>query len=557
MKLLVLSLLVFISNLSFSQEVDSTLMRLEKAIEIATTDTAKIKAMLNLGEYELDHNFRKAEDIINEAYAFVQDDKTDLGQNYEALVLVELGILKRRKGKHTEALNHYLKALDIFEKEQDSSNIADVYHNIGMIYKFQKAYPKAFDYFGKAVKINESLNNDVDLGLALLMIGSSYKSLKEYDSTEIYYNKSKKIFTTLDDPIHLHQVNNYLVTLYRRTGRDAEALKLSKDNVAYSKKKDRRLNLVSNYLATSSIYHKKKEYREAGRYVDSALRLAKKEGFKKKIAEAYAKKSILWSKLKNYKSAYATHKTYKKYSDSIYNSDNAKKIQELELTYLFEKEKLADSLAFAQEKKEVEVLAQAEASKKQSYFLLFILTLIASLIIGLLARRVFRSKSIVNEEKLKKEAIQKELLNHKVHSKEEEIKRLVADNNMRLAFKEELLGQLKKELSNDNVDGLKDRISTLTTDLQAQISTENKLSFLQQSISEVNEGFEAKLRDLYPQLTKTEREVCSLLRLNLSIKEIMNIRGASQDAIKSVRYRIRKKLDLSPKDELEQFIQNL
>jgi len=76
--------------------------------------------------------------------------------------------------------------------------------------------------------------------------------------------------------------------------------------------------------------------------------------------------------------------------------------------------------------------------------------------------------------------------------------------------------------------------------LQQQIITENKLSTIQDRIREVNRGIDQKILRLYPSLNKTERKVCNLL--NLSIKEIAAVRNTSVDAIKSSRYRIRKKM---------------
>jgi len=90
-----------------------------------------------------------------------------------------------------------------------------------------------------------------------------------------------------------------------------------------------------------------------------------------------------------------------------------------------------------------------------------------------------------------------------------------------------------------------------------QIDTENKLSGLQEKINYINKSFDAKLQELYPELTSGEREVCALLRLNLSIKEIMTIRNVSSDSVKSMRRRIRKKMHIPSDIEIEKFIQSL
>ena len=80
---------------------------------------------------------------------------------------------------------------------------------------------------------------------------------------------------------------------------------------------------------------------------------------------------------------------------------------------------------------------------------------------------------------------------------------------------------------------------------------------LKNKIDIINDGFDNMLVTTYKELTKTEREVCSLLRLNLSVKEIASIRNSSSDAIKVTRYRIRKKMNVPKGEKLEMFIQKL
>ncbi len=65
------------------------------------------------------------------------------------------------------------------------------------------------------------------------------------------------------------------------------------------------------------------------------------------------------------------------------------------------------------------------------------------------------------------------------------------------------------------------------------------------------------LQQSYSELTKGEREVCAFLRLNLSIKEIMTIRNVSSDSVKSMRRRIRKKMNVRSEIELEKYIREL
>ncbi len=548
---------LFFSLYSFSQEVDTTSIRLQKEVDEAVSNIDRVNAMLALGEYELDHNFSKAEAIITDAYQFVKENREELGAQKEGLVLVELGVLNRRKANYTKALAYYLEALEIFKNEKDTANSADVYHNIGMIHKFQKDYPRSDSYFNIAVETNEAIDNDIGTGQAYMMIGSNHRVRKQPDSAEIYFEKAKGLFIAAGSEENVRRVESFLTRFYISMDRFDEASALNQKSISYSKKYNKRLELINNYYIASHLYAEKKEYRTAGRYVDSGLRMARKEGLKIKIAEGYHKKSRLWYLLKRYKNAYLTHRSYKKYTDSLYDIENVKRVQELELNFKFAQEQLADSLKFAQEKKQVALLAEAESSKKQLYLVLFVSVLIAAAIITSLLRKNYKNRSQLLAMSLSQEKTEKALLDQKIEANEEEIKRLIADNSMRLAFKEELLQRLKKEIKEKDAKDLKSSLASLSTELQSQIQTEGKLSWLQDKLDDVNKGFDAKLREQFPALSKTEREICALLRLNLSIKEIMTIRNMSQDAVKSSRYRIRKKLGLTAKEELEQFIQGL
>ncbi len=533
-------------TICFSQEANPELLQLEENLNAASSNTEKIEALLALSEYELDHNFGKAEYILQEASLLVEENKS-IGPIYTALTEVQLGVLKRRQGLYTEAIKHYLKALSYFEKEKDAANMADVYHNIGVLHRFQKDYKSSFQYLQKALDMHVKSGNKQGVGNALLMLGSNYSTIKKRDSSEYFYNKAKEMFVDINDQKSIEKVNNFLALLYIKIGKDSLALQLSKDNIARSKRNNEKLALVNSYLHISSMYQNQKKYRIAGKYVDSAIRLSEKEGLRQKLVSAYGRKSRLWYRLENYRSAYLSHRKYKKYADSLFNIENTKKIQELELKYEFERER-----------QEITQKAAAETKQKWLYFMLFILTLACAILIGILIKRNFKTQTKIAEEKLALEKAQKQALNQQVKRNEEETKRLIADNSMRLEFKQELLDQLKTETANiQSLEEMKKTMNSLISKLQSQIKTESKFSSLQDKIQEVNKGFEKKLLERYPKLTKIDREICALMRLNLSIKEIATIRNSSIDAVKAARYRIRKKMNLSAGVELEHLIQSL
>ena len=76
-------------------------------------------------------------------------------------------------------------------------------------------------------------------------------------------------------------------------------------------------------------------------------------------------------------------------------------------------------------------------------------------------------------------------------------------------------------------------------------------------ISKVDQRFYRQLARIYPQLTATERKVCTLIRIGLVSKEIATLLGISVRTVEVHRTNIRKKLDIPQATALNSFISSL
>jgi len=73
----------------------------------------------------------------------------------------------------------------------------------------------------------------------------------------------------------------------------------------------------------------------------------------------------------------------------------------------------------------------------------------------------------------------------------------------------------------------------------------------------VHPNFFSNLLSKFPDLTPAEIKLASLIHLQLSTKEISSIIFISADSVKTARNRLRKKLNLSPDDNLTAFLLSL
>ena len=528
-----------------AQSLDTKFANLQTKISELNNNEEKVAFMLDLAESEYEYNFSLSKQIVNDAIEIITSDK-DVSEKHLGKAYIIQAIINRREGKYPEALDYNLKAKAIYEKLNDSLHGSDILHNIGMVYRSQKLHDKAIPLYKESIKIKEQLNDIHGMAASYNMMGVSFRQKDQLDSALVCYDKARTLFESIPSFEDVQRVNNNLVALYRDQKKYDLAINLASENIKKAKELNKKFSLAAAYYNKSTLYKRLKDYKKSLSYVDSALIISQQENFRKKISRAYLRKSFLNHKLGDYKTAYFDYRKFNRYSDSIFNIENIKRIQALELNYKFQ-----------QEKNKVQLIAEQEKSQKRLYRILFLITVLSSIIIGYLVYRNYKDKAKILEEKIEKEKIQKELLDAKIKVSEEETKYLIADNTMRLEFKQELLDKIKKEVLPEATGELKMKLNSLISELQFQMTTENKFSGIQSKIEDVNKGFDTKLRELYPSLTKTEREVCALLRLNLSIKEIMTVRNSSLDAVKSTRYRIRKKLGLNSGEELESFIQNI
>lgn len=74
---------------------------------------------------------------------------------------------------------------------------------------------------------------------------------------------------------------------------------------------------------------------------------------------------------------------------------------------------------------------------------------------------------------------------------------------------------------------------------------------------EKHTGFFKKMKILYPQLTNSDLRLCACLKLNLETKEIASLMNLSVRAVENSRYRLRKKLNLKPSQNLNEFFLNV
>ncbi len=493
----------------------------------------------------------------NKAEFHLKESLKKLDSNYtysnklaaKATTYDNLAIIERRKNHFDKALGYYLKALKTKEELKDSLNIGKSYNDIAKIFSSKREYKKAISYMKQALPLRKTDSSGYGISLRnygkLLYLTNDYKSAKiMLDSAMLYLKTS---------PISTADVNTIYSKIYRNENKLIKALYLLNENLVIYSENEKTERKANVFIDMAIISQKLNKHNSALNYLDSARVIHEKINNKKVLSNIYLERYKIFNKQDNYKKALENYITHKKYNDSVFTIDQTKKVAQLELDFKQEKQTVVDKLNY--EANEKHLITLTESYHKQKIFYTILLLLFLFIIIILIIN--YKDKQKIHVDKMRKKALESELLNEKMGFLQYKMNRLLADNKMRSDFKKDLIQKvknLKKEVDNKN---LIREYQSIIIQIENQTITEKRLDSTKREIDSKNSDFELKLVKNYPILTKSEREICLLINLNLSLKEIMNIRNVTLPSIKSARYRIRKKLEVPKGTELEFFIQNL
>jgi len=131
---------------------------------------------------------------------------------------------------------------------------------------------------------------------------------------------------------------------------------------------------------------------------------------------------------------------------------------------------------------------------------------------------------------------------------------------MNIIRKYEIVGQIKEDINRikkEIHDGeARQALNKVILKINQNLLLDRDRESFQMHLEEHNSNFMHRLSEACPGMTENEKRLATLLRMNLSSKEIASILNISPKSVEMNRYRLRKKLQISPKENLTQFIRN-
>lgn len=174
---------------------------------------------------------------------------------------------------------------------------------------------------------------------------------------------------------------------------------------------------------------------------------------------------------------------------------------------------------------------------------------------------IARIQSVLTQKKLEEERLQmeKDLLKAQQVFIEKEIKIVkqeLSNNLLLLAHKNKVLLDIKERCENTAKDAMQ-TLHQIAKHIGRSVDEDEYWDDFMKKFHKTDPMFMKMLLEKTPNLSSNEVRVCSLIRFGMNNKDIMSLVNISIEGIKKSRYRIRKKMQLTREESLENYLMSL
>lgn len=268
-------------------------------------------------------------------------------------------------------------------------------------------------------------------------------------------------------------------------------------------------------------------------------------------------KQLLLYKRNDVDDAYITSNYIQKYSDSIHQveaqSDKKWQNEFNDIT--------VDRVALHYKIDQIQKEAKIKSQKSK----LLISSLISSVFIILLLSIIFRrrqhlinakNKQLLVEQSLENSNLKVQQLNSEIKSKERDL----SDFAINLIQNQEWATSLASRIEDYKLaepTNKQELLTQLEQDIKNKITFDEDTKLFFERLDKLSDAFYSHLMTNYPNLSKNEIQLCSLIRLKMDSRSIATLQNITTASLNTSRYRLRKKLGLADHVNLDDFIQLL
>lgn len=499
-----------------------------------------VKNLIGLAEvrYE-DLHYDSARYLLETAKSLAMKHNYD---NSLSNITNNLAKITEREGNPTGAIEGYLKAAVLFREQNRLNALAVVYGNIGNLYSSLKNYQDAIQYYRLAIEINTNENLMSALHNNYNSLGNVYSKIDSLEKARYYLTLVIENARKTNNEYNMARGYLNLANLLNKQSVFEDAGRYYDSAVYFSEKNNIIIGVIISKLNLGNYYNNTGNYKSSLNTFKEVKKLITNYDLPDVEATLYGFMSKTFKNSGIYDSALYYYEMYNKINDSISGQGTKEKVLSLEKKY--QSERKAREIAELQKN----ILREKSRSKFFIATSLFAVLILLSLSFLLYARR----RAARLREQLARQENQELKNTMELRNQELVCKALMVSNlNEQLEKINSHVQQIKPSLNADAIN----KLDTLVKELEITLP-EHAWHEFETRFEQVHQGFFTRLLSDYHDLSPTELKICSLLRLNMSTKDIALLTNRSIGTVDNLRSYIRKKLKLDVDTNLTSFLLN-
>lgn len=418
------------------------------------------------------------------------------------------------------------------EKQELLYNIGYVYYNIGYAYK-------ALNFLEEAEKLNNSYYPTLECNI-INTKGLIFKDRKDYQRATQYFKQTiqaaKKINHLLWERIAMNNLAEVYIT--QKKYDEAQNLLNSPPFIKDKHSNESALTETKQLILLAQIHVVNEKWSEFSELISKIKEFNNKLDIPLKIkTKIYPLLAFDEKQKSNFEKAYL-------YSDTA-----------LQLNSEYFELKSNEGLKLALEKERIEFMEdqhyQSKNQKKITWIITASLLIILTLIVVIFTI-LFRKQQGIYKKK-------REIVEHELSESREKLEELLQDiklKNKEVKAYEEEIQHLYNDYQKDE-PRINEKQKTLEILLSKPIMTDSKWVVFKRAFDQVHPDYYKKLQDTIQGISPAEIRYMYLRKLNLTPQEITFVLGISQGSIRQYKHRIRAKIKLDLKENLDDFLDSI
>ncbi|MDY0101628.1 MAG: tetratricopeptide repeat protein [Lentimicrobium sp.] len=467
--------------------------------------------------------------------------------NAMSVMLINLGDEYAKTGRLELAAETELKAIRLKEAAKDYRRLAFYYQKLGELFIHRDN--KRWEYYAlKALELSRTDEYTTLYATAAIYndLGSIYRIKKDFVKAAAYYDTMYRISEEAGYRKGISTATSEKALLLYDMGKYQEALPLAEKSYQIIKDTEDDYSIVYRTTLKARILLKLNRTSEAIPILEEAATRSKKAGLHTEEKDAYKYLVTAYRNAKQWEEALLAQDKYIAIKESTEGIEVQAELNNLQTQFETEKKQhLINSLN-----------AQNLAHKKRNHLFIGLLaaSILALVLLAFMIRwrnSTIRQNKILIEQQLRINKLEQEQLKIQLDYKAREL----SAATLQLINKNEVLSDLKGKL--EVTRSSLPEVNQIIGQIDRNINLDNDWQNFRRHFEEVHPCFFKKLVERFPGLTINEERLCAYLLLKLNTKEISQMLNVTTAAVDKSRNRLRKKFDIAPEVNLQDFLSKI